>query len=209
MNGKAVPYVHNLTEYNELVRQNRKSENVFVPEQEAIVRHSYYLRNRGPSTIKEMNVSIYWPEKTIDGRWLFEIIEQPNIRLINQFDRMDMNLVKSKKNGNKSPIQVECERLELGGVSTLNTVVEHHQILEQQERLEQEKLDPATEFDDERYVVSQENANYFQSYQARKRVKRKYALQEPAQAIFTMVGHLECLIFGRKIRLFLTMSVPD
>ena len=177
--------MHNITEFNELVRQNHKSENVFVPEQEATIRHTYYLRNRGPSTIKEMNVTIYWPEKTIDGRWLFEIIEQPNIRLINQFDRMDMNLVKSKKNGNKPPIQVECERLELGAVSTL---VEHHQILEQQERLEQEKLEP-TDLDDDRYVVSQENANYFQSYQARKRVKRKYALQEPAQAIFTMVSH--------------------
>ena len=181
-----MPYLHNITEFNELMRQNHKSENVFVPEQEVIVRHSYYLRNRGPSTIKEMNVSIFWPEKTIDGRWLFEIIEQPNIRLINQFDRMDMNLVKSKKNGNKPPIQVECERLELGAISTLNTI-EHHQILEQQERLEQEKLDP-TEMDDDQYVVSQENANYFQGYQVRKRVRRKYDLQEPAQAIFTMVG---------------------
>ena len=158
---------------------------MFFPEQESIVKHSYYLRNKGPSTIEKMNVTILCPEKTIDGKYLFEIVEQPNIRLINQFDRMDMNLVKNKKNGSKPPIQVECERIQLGAIPTLSTI-EHHQILEQ-ERLEQEKLD-TIDIEDDRYIVSQDHLNYFQNYQVRKRVKRKYALQEPAQAIFTMVS---------------------
>ena len=186
-----MPYVHNITEFNEQIKQNHKTENVFFSEQESIVRHSYYLRNKGPSTVKEMNVTILWPEKTIDGRWLFEIIDQPNIRLINQYDRMDMNLVKSKKNGNKPPIQVECERLQLGVIS--NTI-EHHQILEQQERLEQEKLDAIELEEENKYIVNQD-INYFQNYQARKRrVKRKYTLQEPAQSIFTMVNYFLSLI---------------
>lgn len=188
VNGLAMPYVHNLTEFNEQVKQNHKTENVFFPEQESIVKHSYYLRNKGESTIKEMNVTILWPEKTIDGRWLFEIMEQPNIRLINQFDHMDMNLVKSKKNGNKPAIQVECKRIQLGAITKLTTL-EAHQILEQ-ERLEQEKQQLDTnpiELEDDRYFINQDNINYDQNYQTHKRVKRKYALQEPAQAVFTMV----------------------
>lgn len=188
MNGKAIPYIHNLTEFNEQVKQNHKIENVFFSEQESIVRHSYYLRNRGPSTLA-MNVTILWPEKTIDGRFLFEIIEQPNVRLINQFDRMDMNVVKNKKNDNKPAIQVECERLKLGKISTQLTSIEHHQILEQESKLDQQQ--DTIELDEDGYFVqNQDQLNYFQNnYQTtnHRRVKRKYALQEPAQSIFTMV----------------------
>lgn len=187
MNNRPVPYLHNLTEFNEQVKQNHKSENFFYPDQEPIIKHSYFLRNRGPSTIKEMNITILWPEKTIDGRYLFEIIEQPNIRIINQYDRMDMNLIKDKKYINKPPVQVQCEHIQLAAISILSTI-EHHQILEQ-EKLEQLQFDKQLEtIDDDRYMIGEDHLNYFQHYQARKRVKRKYALQEPAQAIFTMVG---------------------
>lgn len=44
------------------------------------IKHSYFIKNKGPSTVKEMQLIVLWPERTVDRESnLFELIAQPKI----------------------------------------------------------------------------------------------------------------------------------
>lgn len=79
MNGLPQALIHNVS--TELGFMDRKS----VYQQ---VRHAYFLKNQGPSTVREMQVTILWPEKSIEGSNLFELIAQPRVRLTDITNRM-------------------------------------------------------------------------------------------------------------------------
>lgn len=52
------------------------------------VKHAYFLKNQGPSHVKEMSVTILWPEKSIEGNALFELIAQPRVRITDITNRL-------------------------------------------------------------------------------------------------------------------------
>lgn len=71
VNGEKKPLLHNVTD--ELGVMGQKP---IYPK----VKHSYYIKNKGPSTVKEMQLTVLWPERTDDRESsLFELIAQPKI----------------------------------------------------------------------------------------------------------------------------------
>lgn len=101
-----------------------RSRNTIFPDRQPIVKHTYYLRNRGPSALQQANLTIYWPERTIENRPLFELIAQPNIRVINQIERVPQRnsirqQTKDKTNFNQIPISVHCEHIELNAIVSI------------------------------------------------------------------------------------------
>ena len=52
------------------------------------VRHAFFLKNKGPSTVREMDITILWPEKSIEGNPLFELISQPRVRITDITNRL-------------------------------------------------------------------------------------------------------------------------
>jgi hypothetical protein len=52
------------------------------------IRHAYFLKNKGPSAVKEMQITILWPEKSIEGKNLFELIAQPQVRITDITNRL-------------------------------------------------------------------------------------------------------------------------
>lgn len=71
VNGEKKPLIHNVTD--ELGVMGQKP---IYPK----VKHSYYIKNKGPSTVKEMQLTVLWPERTDDRESsLFELIAQPKI----------------------------------------------------------------------------------------------------------------------------------
>lgn len=53
-----------------------------------MIRHAYFLKNKGPSAVKEMQITILWPEKSIEGQNLFELIAQPQVRVTDITNRL-------------------------------------------------------------------------------------------------------------------------
>lgn len=62
------------------------------------IKHLYFLKNKGPSTIKDLQLTILWPQRTMDRQnQLFELIAQPKICL----------------NDNTNRARASCEHLDL------------------------------------------------------------------------------------------------
>lgn len=103
--------------------QRTRSQNMIFPDQQPIVKHVYYLRNRGPSALQMANFTIFWPERTVENRPLFELIAQPNIRVINQRERVpgrgSAKIRVDKEPGTEAhlpTISVHCEHIELQAI---------------------------------------------------------------------------------------------
>lgn len=74
-----------------------------------LVTHAYTLTNNGPSFVKLAKIYILWPSKTLDGKHLLYLLNEPRIDYIYTDDRPAM--------------RVECERLSPGIVDPLRLPV--------------------------------------------------------------------------------------
>ena len=89
MNGDKKPLMHNVTD-----RLGLMGQKPIYPR----IKHSYFIKNKGLSTVKEMQLTILWPERTIDRENnLFELIAQPKICV----------------NDNTNRAKASCEHLDL------------------------------------------------------------------------------------------------
>lgn len=79
VNGEKKPLIHNVTD-----KLGVMGLKPIYPE----IKHSYFIKNKGPSTVRALQLAVLWPERTIDRQNnLFELIAQPKICLTDNTNR--------------------------------------------------------------------------------------------------------------------------
>lgn len=72
-NSNPLSIVHDTNRYSRSLTKQKLTEADLGPE----VYHIYQLQNRGPSTIYDIALTILWPTKTNEGRYLLYLVDEP------------------------------------------------------------------------------------------------------------------------------------